>query len=215
MLKRFSNPPTLIIAGAWNPDILSPSWIAKEAMGLELNQDFPVNVQFPIGNPTQRPTFEFEKIKFNAARGQLTFFLANDDLEQVNKSISTAAKILELLSHTPITGFGFNFAHEIEDTSLTLRKTFSSSDLSMFLEEADVQTVVQKWGSSIKTQQYLLSVNAELEGNKTTLEFNAHFEVTSATGASQLLKDATLYPSAEQITSSIAQKLHDLGEGTL
>lgn len=215
MLKRFSDPPTLVIAGAWNPDILSPSWIAKEAMGLELNQDFPVNVQLPIGNPTQRPTFTFEKIKFNAARGQLTFFLTHDDLVQVNRSINTAAAILELLSYTPITGFGFNFSHEIEAPCAPLRKTFSGSDISIFLDDADAQTVVQKWGSSIKTQHYLLSLNAELEGNKTSLQFNIHYEVTSATGASQLLRTAGLYSSAEQVTSDIAQKLDDLQEGTL
>ena len=189
MLKQFSNPPTLVIAGAWNPDILSPSWIAKEAMGLKLDQDFPVNVQLQIGNPTQRPTFQFEKIKINAARSQLTFYLTPDDLDQVNKTIITASKILELLSHTPVTGFGFNFSHEIEDPNVPLRKTFSGSDISTLMDEADAHTVVQKWGSSIKTPQYLLSLNAELEGNKASLDINVHFEVTSAKDASQLMNN--------------------------
>lgn len=215
MLKLYTNPPALVIAGAWNPDILSPSWIAKQAMGLELNQDFPVKVQLPIGNPTQRPTFEFEKIKFTAARSQLTFFLTPDDLDQINKSITTAAEILKLLSHTPVTGFGFNFSHEIEEPTVPLRKTFSGSNISTLLDAADAQTVVQKWGSSIKTQHYLLSLNAELEGNKVSLEFNVHFEVNSAQEASQFLNKENLYSSIEQITSDITQKLHDLEEGTL
>lgn len=215
MLNRFTDSPTLIIAGAWNPDILSPIWIAKEAMGLVLNQDFPVNVQLPIGNPTQRPTFQFEKLRFNAARSQLTFFLTPDDLDQIRISTRTAARILELLSHTPVTGFGFNFTHEIEEPGTPLLKTFSGSDISTLMEDAEAQTVVQKWGSSIKTQQYLLTLNAELEGNKVFLSFNVHFEVTSANGASLLLIDENLYTTVEHVTSDIAQKLHDLEEGTL
>jgi hypothetical protein len=211
MLKQYITQPTLVIAGAWNPDILSPSWVANEAMKLGLTPDFAVNVQLPIGNPTLRPTYEFDKIKFNAARSQLTFYLASDDLDQVAKSVDTAARILELLSHTPVTGFGFNFSHEIECPHLELRKTFSGSDISALLADEDAQTVVQRWGSSIKTQQFLLSLNAEFEGgNKVTLAFNVHYEVASATEAAQLLRTDGVFTTAVQITSDIAQKLHDL-----
>lgn len=184
-------------------------------MGLELKLDFPVQVQLPIGNPTQRPIFEFEKIKFVAARGQLTFFLMPEDPEQVNKSILTAAKILELLAHTPVTGFGFNFSHEIEEPCISLRKTFSASDISVLLDDDDAKTVGQRWGSSIATKNYLFNLHAELEGNKVLLEENMHFETSSALSACALLRGEELFVSVEKVATGVAQKLHDLPEGAL
>lgn len=214
MLNKFNNPTTLVIAGAWNPDILSPSWVAREAMGYVSNQDFPVKVEVAISNPKLRPIYEFDNIKFTAASSQLKFFLVPDDLAQVKSSVITASKILELLSHTPVTGFGFNISYEIEDPNTELRNTFSDSNICQSMAFTNATIVAQKWGSSIKMQNYLLSVNASLEGDKVFLQFNAHFEAASSTAASQQLTDDKLFTEIEQVTCEIAQKLNDLEEST-
>lgn len=215
MLNTLDDSITLVVAGAWNPDILSPNWVAKEALALQLDQNFPVNVQLPIGNPTQRPIFEFANIRYLAAKGALTLFLKPSEVVQINTSISAVTKILDLLSHTPITGFGFNFAYEIEDPSVALLKTFSSGEiLTPLLADDTAQVVAQMWKSLIKTQDRLLDLQAELLGGKVRLDFNVHFEIPSALGASQKLKTENLFSDIKNTVSGIAQHLHDLGEQT-
>lgn len=205
--------PTLIVAGAWNPDILAPNWVASKALELQLDQNFPVKVELPIGNPTQRPTFEFHDIRYLAAKNALTFYLVSDDISKVDKSISAATKILDLLSHTPITGFGFNFLYEIEDPSLALLATFSSSEIiSSFVDDSDAETVRREWKSSVKSQGSLINISTVLEGNKILISFNVHFEVASAAAASQKLKTPNLFSGVQNKITSIAQQLNDLGD---
>ncbi len=215
MLSRLNESTSLVVAGAWNPDILSPAWVAKEALALQLGQNFPVNVQLPIGNPTQRPVFEFEGIRYLSAKGALTFYLKPEDTDQVNKSITAVTRILDLLSHTPVTGFGFNSSYEITTPSIALLETFSSGQiLTPLVEDVGAQTVVQSWKSSIKTQDHLLNVEAELVGGKIQLDFNVHFEVNSASSASQRLKTVNLFSDTDSIINKIALHLHGLGEQT-
>jgi hypothetical protein len=214
-MLKFNDSATLLVAGAWNPDILSPNWVAREALALRLDQNFPVNVQLPIGIPTQRPTFEFAGVRYLAAKSALTFYLKPEEIEQIDKSITAVTKILDLLSHTPITGFGFNFSYEIEAPSVALLETFSSGKiLTTLLEDGDAQTVVQMWKSSVKTQDRLLNLEAEFTGGKVNLNFNVHFEINSASGASQKLKTVNLFSDIQSTVSGIALHLHDLGEQT-
>lgn len=131
MLNSYTNPTSLVIAGAWNPDVLSPKWIGKEVLGMQLGQDFPVTVQLPIGSPTQRPTYEFENIKYVVSRASLTFFLNPDDATQFEKSIRSAATILNLLAHTPVTGFGFNFFLKLKNLQQLCLEHFRQGHCSL------------------------------------------------------------------------------------
>ena len=213
MLKIPNTPTSLVIAGAWNPDILTPKWVAKEVLGLQLGQNFPVNVQVPIGNPTHRPTYEFENIKYVSSRTSLSFFIDQDDSEQIRKSVSTVKKILELLVHTPITGFGFNLFFEIENPTTALLDTFSSGSLLINLIEGnDMQTVGENWKSIIKADDYLLSLDALLEGGKVLLSFNVHFEVLNAAEAAEQLQDENLFGNIKSLVQKIANSLDVLGE---
>ena len=213
MLKSYTAPTTLVVAGAWNPDILSPPWVANKAMDLNLGVDFPVNAEIAIGNPTQRPTFEFHGIKFVAARNAITFFLQPDDPAQVATSISTVGKILGLLPHTPVTGFGFNFSYEIESPSTELIKTFDSGNLPAdFLDDEAAESVGRHWSAKVKTRDRLLTVNSKFEGAKVLLSFNVHNEVTSAEQASHRLMANGIFDNAKKDAKTIAEKLHAMGE---
>lgn len=213
MLKLNVTPPTLVIAGAWNPDILTPNWVALNALGLQLDQNFTVKVDLPIGNPTQRPTFEFHGIRYIAAKNTLTFFLLPDAVGPVDKSITAATKILDLLSHTPITGFGFNFSYVIEEPSEALLKTFSSCDIpASFVNDDAAITVRREWKASVKTHDSLLNVSTELEGDTIRVIFNVHFEVANAEAASKKLQTANLFPNVENNIIAIATRIHTLGE---
>lgn len=211
MLKTDVTPPTLVVAGAWNPDILTPQWVASNAMGIKLEQNFSVNVELPIGDPTQRPIFEFHDIRYRSMKNALTFFLNKED--KVAESISVVANILALLSHTPVTAFGFNFQYEVEDPSSKLLNTFSSSnEIASFVDDENAETVKREWKASVKTNDNLLNVHALLEAVKVSINFNVHFEVTSAKEASDKLKVHDIYNKIKTKVNTVATKLSTLGE---
>jgi len=203
----------LVIAGAWNPDILTPQWVASQAMGLQLDQNFPVNVQLAISNPQQRPRFEFEGIEFTAARGAVTFFFDPNDAERVQKTVSTATKILALLSHTPVSGFGFNFNFEVEDPHPGLLQTFAFADLApSFLEDPDATAATRKWTSAISSQGCLITITVELQGsNKIVINSNSHFEVKTASEASAALGATGLVDKVKNDIRTIVERLSQLG----
>ena len=215
MLNLASNATALVVAGAWNPSILSPSWVAKNAWGQDLGPDFPVKLELSIADSTQQPTYEFEGVRYNTNKNRISFYLVPEDACQVEKSISTVLKILELLTHTPVSGFGFNFVYEIDEPSPQVVNTFRASDIfASLLHSADAEVVVRQWSSTVKTEGRLLTLNSQFEGGKVALKFNFHFEVSSAADAVQRLKTPNLFDNVKGIAFDTAQKLINLEDVT-
>ena len=52
---------SLVIAGSWNPAILTPQWIANKVLGLPTGQEFNVEVEMVM------TPHNFQKYKYNEA----------------------------------------------------------------------------------------------------------------------------------------------------
>ncbi|MCX7178655.1 MAG: hypothetical protein NTX56_07750 [Proteobacteria bacterium] len=186
-IKRLEDQWTLVIAGAWNPAILSPNWVAKEVLKLAVDSNFQVGMQVAINDPSQPIGFEFEGIAYAPALNVLMFHL-KPELDR-EKMVGAAAKILELLPHTPITGIGFNSGFEIECGIDDLLKSFSAgTSIPDFLTDADAQLVKQGWGATVATKDRLINMTCKLEAGKVSIGFNVHMEVTSALSAAEKLR---------------------------
>lgn len=212
-MNNIEDRNTLVLVGAWNPAILSPNWIAREVMGFAADRNFDVNVEFPFGKIAagQPVRMSFEGITVLAAPDKLMFFLS--DGGQVQKSIGTAAAILRLLPHTPITAFGFNFSFLAEKPSQKLLDTFGDNDSSQAFEDPDATLVTQGWKQTVKTNNHLVNVSATLNQEAVTLDINVHFEVTSATAASELLEQAELFTNVKGEVDAVTKMLNnDNGE---
>jgi hypothetical protein len=212
-MKELLETNTLIIAGAWNPAILTPVWVATEAMGLGSNNlDFPVKVQFPVAGSAGPIKYEFLGISYSAAPNAIIFFLGNCDEAGVRLSLNTAAEIIKLLRHTPITGFGFNSSYVIENPQLDLLHTFSAAnELPSYVEDEDAALVSQNWGASIKSKNMLLNIGLKYEADKVAIDFNVHFEVTSSDQASELLAQPDTFTEVKSNVSKILNKLTNEG----
>ncbi len=197
---------TLVIAGSWNPAILSPNWVAKEVLQVAAHTDFQVGMQVSINDPSQPVGFQFEGISYAPALNVLVFQLL-PDLEH-QKSIEAAAKILELLPHTPITGIGFNFGFLVVDGSTDLLRTFSSgSRIPGFLDDPNAELVKQGWGATVATNGRLVNMTCKLEGGSVVIGFNVHLEVDSATAASAVLRIPNLFDEITADVTSIVESL--------
>lgn len=191
-IKPLDDQRTLVIAGAWNPAILSPNWVAKEILELPVDDNFQVGMQLAVNDPSQPIGFQFEGIAYAPALNILMFRLL-PDLE-TEKAIEVAAKILELLPHTPVSGVGFNLVYEIDNCSDGLLKTFSAgSAVPNYLDDEQAELVKQGWGATIATKNRLINVTCKHEGGKVRIGFNVHIEVGSAEAASAALRTAGLF----------------------
>lgn len=205
-IKIIEERTTLVIAGAWNPAILQPAWVAREAMG-QADVNFQVGMQVPVGDPTQPVRVSFEGIAYTAAPNAVAFFLRPEDLGQVQKTVTIAAKILELLPHTPVSGVGFNFSYQIEEPAAVLLGTFDKgADVAAVLADEQAEAVQGNWGATIKTAGKLLTVTASIEGGAVAFSFNAHYEVKTAQAAANQLKVEGLYGSIVANVESIVNK---------
>lgn len=200
----------LVIAGAWNPAILMPNWIAEKAMHGAAGENFQVQVELPVmslGLNSQRPRFAFRGISVLSDPTALTFKLAYDDKAQIDLSISTAANILELLSHTPVSGVGFNFGFEFADPSPDLLATFAGTS---FLPDAatdpDAALVKQDWSGVIKDGIRLINVSASLEAGIVIFDINVHTEVRSAQAAVDALRVENLFAEIKDEVISLINR---------
>lgn len=207
-MQFIKNSTTLVIAGSWNPAILVPHWVAREAMDLKLDANFPVTIDIPAGLG-QFPRYQFEGIDYIANYDIVTFILNPETPDLVNKSVGTAAIVLKLLTHTPVTGFGFNFSSRDDAPSQELLATFTSgSNVLDALEDQNAQAVNQGWNAVIKSEGYLISVNSNLQGDGVVIfSFNVHCEVQTAAEASEKLSQENLYLNIESKVKALLLKL--------
>lgn len=201
---------SLVIAGAWNPGILNPKWIAEIAMGRQVGENFQVQVDMPVVNmgfAVVRPRFAFEGICVSADTSAVTFKLPYDDNAAIALSINTAASILQHLSHTPVSGFGFNFGFEFADPSQQLLETFSGT---AFLPESvaddDAQLVQQSWTGVIKDGGRLMNVSATLEAGRVVFDFNVHTEARTAEAAMNALRADNLFAQIKTEVESVIER---------
>ena len=207
-IKKLEEQHTLVIAGAWNPAILSPNWVAKEILGLPFDNGFQVGMQFPINDPSQPIGFQFHDIAYQPALNVLIFFFKPEIDGQIQKTIDAAAKILELLPHTPISGVGFNSAYSVSDAHEDLLKMFSAgSQIPAYLEDADAQLVQHTWGASVLTHQRLINIGAKLEGGNVAISFNVHIEVESASLAAIRLRTPNLVEDIEKDINTVVKNI--------
>lgn len=205
-LTSIAEQRTLVIAGAWNPAILSPNWVAKEVLQLGAAADFQVGMQVSINDPSQPVGFQFEGISFAPALNVLVFQLMPDLDHQ--KAIDVAAGILELLPHTPVSGVGFNFGFQVLDANTELLRTFSAgSRVPSLLEDENAALVKQGWGASIGTKGRLINMTCKLEAGVVVIGFNVHLEAPSATAAAAILRAPNLYEEIFADVKSIVEQL--------
>ncbi|MFM0354119.1 hypothetical protein PQR12_11585 [Paraburkholderia nemoris] len=203
----------LVIAGAWNPAILSPNWIAEKAMHRQVGANFQVQVELPIANlnfGSARPRLAFEGISVAAEPHAVTFRLAYDDADLANLGVTTAANILDLLSHTPVSGFGFNFAFEFDEMNPALIDTFrGTAFLADAIQDEDATLVQQGWLGTVRSGQRLINVATKYEANTVVFNINVHTEVASASAAAAALRTENLFANIKEQVLGVVNRFNN------
>jgi hypothetical protein len=207
-MRPLPDNTTLVLAGAFNPAILVPQWIALNALDIPAGQDLPVQMMAPVGPGFgQAAKYMFAGLSYSPGFQNLTFYLEGDNNGQ--RVCDVAARILGLLPHTPISGVGFNFGYMEENPGVQLLELLQSgSSLASALGEG-TEVVSRSWGNVSSWEGALVSTRAEIRGGSVTVDFNFHYSVQTAGAAATILGRTNIFDENRKAAARIIELLTD------
>lgn len=189
------NPPSIVLAGSWNPAILQPQWLSHRIFGIPEGNQIAVRMEFsPI--PGLPPRYSLGELTIAATYDNLTITPDNRENadavseRKLNLVEEKAQLILRELPHTPISAFGQNFEFVEDNPSKELLAVFELNDA--FAERANftysVQSITVK--TSLQIDDHILNYSRTFSNGQVVLQFNFHYEVNSAIHAADHMQGA-------------------------
>lgn len=187
-MKAIAEKTTVVLAGAFNPAILSPRWVAVHGLGHPPEHEFQVEMLAPVLGGGGQNRFTFDGISYSVGFRSLTLHLDATQVPQCERAVRAVADILRQLPHTPVTGLGFNFAFLVEQPSPQLLAFMTTHDALTQTFPGAAEVVVRRWGNSIQWSEALVNVDCELAGGQLVVQFNLHYSTASAGQAEAILR---------------------------
>jgi hypothetical protein len=163
---------TLVLAGRWNVDILSPDWVAQtifDATNCE--------IQMTLDGVRNSLSYIFEDVVFFPQDNRVVLNVRRADEKCLRAAENAALKLTQALPVTPVKGVGFNFGYTEDNPDSELLKLFQSEDtaklLDLSLQEERITIAKQmKFGNSILTLSLI-----SFEGRVDVI-LNYHFDTS-------------------------------------
>jgi len=105
--------PLLVITGAWNPAVFQVPWMAVNLFGKKRGDTVSVT-HIQLQDRPDLLTY-FGDIGIGVSQRRIDLFANNFDDNTKRALEGTCVKLIELLPHTPMDGFGANFIFEESD----------------------------------------------------------------------------------------------------
>jgi hypothetical protein len=187
-------PPetSLVVSGAWNAAILTPSWVLQHAFQRPPQDQPQVQVFLPTagGLVFELPRYTVEGLTYSVRPDELVFAPNESDNQSLERMETAAANILGVLVHTPVAGIGHNFEFRDAEPEPTHGAVFSDSrqDLADEMPEG-WQATTAGIVSSFKNANETVHVNIQRQwdGAIVSVKFNFHHPVANVAQARLVL----------------------------
>jgi hypothetical protein len=146
MLKLDLRRPILVIAGAWNPAIFHPVWVARHLLGYPEGDTIRATL-VQTGPPLHTTTY-LDGIGYSASAQRFELALAHQDPEGFARAARCVQNLVGTLPHTPVNACGINFNFVDDDPGPEVLDLLVSND------GIDQHFV-------ITTQEFLATINLE------------------------------------------------------
>lgn len=186
-MKLNADSLTIVLAGSFNPAILSPQWIATKILGIPEGQEFRVEMLTPVAGIGGMPRFSFENLSYSPNFQLVTFHVGSQEPDGRQKSSATASRILSELPHTPVSGIGFNFGFIVDEPQPRLLGLLTSSAEVAEAFPGGCEVVGRAWTNVFNWQDALVNLQCELRGTAVSISMNFHHDVKSAAAAAEVL----------------------------
>lgn len=179
---------SLVIAGAWNPAILTPHWVMTHGMQVQ-NPNFAVQAMFPAGmtGAFEAPRFVMQGFQFSTRVDALLMLPQAQTEDSFALLEDVSRRILESLSHTPIGGLGHNFEFRDDAPRDEWLESFANSQLDLVDACAGMDVVRTTLATSFTRGAGQVNVQRYAEGASLVVKFNFHHSAHSAADACAVL----------------------------
>ncbi len=198
---------TIVLAGNFNPAILTPQWVARNALGYEGDRQFQVEMLASVVGIGGMPRYSFDGLSYAPNFQSLTFFLAGLDEAARQRVVHVASTVLGTLPHTPVSGVGFNFGFFVRNPSDQLLEMLQTS-LPMMEALGDEAAVVSRlWSNTVRWRESLVTVQCQQDGGQVQIDVNIHHDVSSAEEAGRFLARQDCYQEAFAVAVDAVRRL--------
>jgi len=197
-MKLFHEETTLVIAGAWNPAILTPPWVLKHGLEKVLDGTNRYQAFLPAGFGLifDAPRYVLEDLTFSVRPDSLIIVPKSETSEELNIAEDVAARMLNHLKHTPVGGVGHNFEFREQNPQPAQLDVFTRSrqDLADVMPNgwepatAAISSSFTKAGGTVA-----INVQRTFEGGAIIVKVNFHHAVANAEQAISVLSGGNGY----------------------
>lgn len=202
-MKLIHEETTLVLAGAWNPAILTPPWVLHHGLGKELDGTNRYQAFLPAGFGLifEVPRYVLDDLTFSVRPDSLIIVPKSMSAEALSATEDVAAKMLGALIHTPVGGVGHNFEFRESDPQGEQLEIFTQSrqDLADIMPdgwEPTTASVIASFANAAGT--VIVNVTRLFQGGEIIVKVNFHHAVANAEQAIAVLAGANDYSRMAQ-----------------
>ncbi len=184
---------SLVVAGSWNAAILTPAWMLQHGFQRDAGEPSNVQVFLPAvqGAVFEFPRFVLDELSYVVRPDTLLILPSDSTPERFVLAEQVTARVVRVLSHTPITGIGHNFEFREAEPAPQEVAVFTGSRQDL------VDQMPEGWApagvvitSSFKNGAETVHVNIQRQwdGGAISVKFNFHHPVSDVDQAIAVLE---------------------------
>lgn len=197
-MKLIHEETSLVLAGAWNPAILTPPWVLEYGLGKALDGTNRYQAFLPAGFGLifEAPRYVLDDLTFSVRPDSLIITPKSEADNALASAEDVAAKMLDQLKHTPVAGVGHNFGFREQDPQSAMLGIFTRARQDLADEipagwEPATTAIVASFTNVARN--VVVNVQRSFEGGAIIVKINFHHAVSNAEQAVSVLKGTNGY----------------------
>lgn len=197
-MKLIHEETSLVLAGAWNPAILTPAWVLQHGLGKALDGTNRYQAFLPTGFGLifEAPRYVLDDLTFSVRPDSLIITPKSEAVDDLASAEDVAAKMLDQLIHTPVAGVGHNFgfreqAPQSDTLGIFTRAVQDLADEMPDGWEPATTAIVASFTNAARN--VVINVQRSFEGGEIIVKVNFHHAVVSAERAGFVLRGTNEY----------------------
>ena len=172
--------PTIVLTGIWNPAIFQIPWMAMNLFEKKSGESFNYT---EVHTPGRIPLIYSDDVGIGVSAARVELYINSFDPAKRKALEQFANRIIELLPHTPMAGFGVNIIFEIPDPEPELIDKLKTQDQIETKFKVDEQVFV----AVINRDQVRLTWRREKSVKRVGLDFNFHHSAQNSAAIRPLI----------------------------
>lgn len=179
-MKLDVSSTALVIVGGWNIHIFTVEWVKRFLLPGE-NED--LKIEYAQSSPAIETQFISPRISSTDVRiilvGKRLFIEPVKDDDRILDHVQEVAlQLADFLPHTPVIGYGVNFAFTEEDYTTELIESIRPND-SVDVQAFGVSITDEEYKRSLLLDGNVLNLTINIRPDSISLRFNFHSDIKS------------------------------------